>query len=720
MVTQPVYGQVKTTLLNGAPIRDLIPKHSTQVVDPHVMPDVDVAGVLRDDSLQGRQISRYGVGIVTNLTQADGEMRYRGDEVIWKMAIYSREAVSLNVQMSNLQLPQGAQMFIYNADETMVVGPVEAGNVHNNRLATTIIKGNEVIFEVIMPAESAEQFTVTVHGVTHGFGRRGVVERGFGDSGTCTVDVNCSTANANTVSRDAVVRIITPTIFASGVLLNNSCHDMRALLLSSLHTSDVGGNPSSWVFEFNYDSPNPTSPTCRGSEPSSVIAYDGATYRSGWNGTGFALFELSQSVYNQPTIALAGWDRTSTTTPSSGYGISHPAGDVKKITRENNSFFATAFLGPIGSTPADFWRVVWDLGAMGSLGVGGSPIFDQNDRVVGQLADLTSSCSNLGGPDYYGRFSSSWIGGGASNSGLNPWLGNGGSPLTVNSIRPVLAMTGPSIICTSSPTNQTFTLPNKIPARTISWNVTPANKFATTSGASTSGSTATAVIRPLLNASGFATVTFTQPSPGGTCGPLVWSKTFWLGKPVGNLQMSSSTYCSGAFGSAELQNIVGQGITSYTWVKTGPINSFNPQFSYATFIAGPVGTGGAGASLNVTATNVCGSYSETEFVGIVPCLQNPNDPNSAMAQAPDAIVLTVSPNPARHHVQVSWMQANNQAPSAGLYAYSLKDTYGRTLQTFESGDPYGSFEVANLRTGIYYIEVVHDGQISRKSVAVSN
>jgi hypothetical protein len=586
------------------------------------------------------------------------------------------------------------------------------------------IKGNEVIFEVIMSAENAEQFSITVHGVTHGFNKRGVVERDFGDSGTCTVDINCSSVSGfSALSRDAVARIIGPSgPFASGALINNSCHDMRAYVLTAKHALD-DSSPSDWVFDFNYDSPNPTAPSCRGTEPSSWNSISGATTRAQWAGTDFGLIELSESVYNKPTFALSGWDRTTVATLPNAMSISHPNGDVKKFTRDLNTVLTSNASGIPGSTPANYWTLSWDQGVMAE-GSSGAPLY-LNDRIVGQHFGGLSDCTTpttpaITGPDISGRLSLSWLGGGALDSGLNPWLGNGGSPLTVNSIRPVLAITGPSIICTSSPTNQSFTLPNKIPARTVSWNVTPANKFATTSGASTSGNTATAVIRPLVNASGFATVTFTQPSPGDTCGPLVWSKTFWLGKPVGNLKMSSSTYCSGNFGSAELENIVGQGITNYTWVKTGPINSFNPQSSYATFIAGPVGTGGAGASLNVTATNVCGSYSEIEFVGIVPCLQNPNDPNSAMAQAPDAIALTISPNPARHHLQVSWAQANNQASSVGLYTYSLKDTYGRTLQIFESGDPYGSFEVANLSVGIYYVEVVHNGQVSRKSVAVSN
>jgi hypothetical protein len=63
----------------------------------------------------------------------------------------------------------------------------------------------------------------------------------------------------------------------------------------------------------------------------------------------------------------------------------------------------------MGSSEANStWTVEWDRNTTTEGGSSGSPLFDQNHRIIGQLWGGGASCSNLSSPDYYGRVRSSW------------------------------------------------------------------------------------------------------------------------------------------------------------------------------------------------------------------------------------------------------------------------------------------------------------------------
>src|SRR5690606_879424 len=94
--------------------------------------------------------------------------------------------------------------------------------------------------------------------------------------------------------------------------------------------------------------------------------------------------------------------------PTSQVGIHHPSGDVKKICFDNNAPTQVTY----GN--ASCWRVVnWESGTT-EPGSSGSPLFDQNQRIVGQLYGGTASCSSIT-HDNYGRFDVSWEGTNSSN-----------------------------------------------------------------------------------------------------------------------------------------------------------------------------------------------------------------------------------------------------------------------------------------------------------------
>tara|TARA_Y100001970_G_C14213803_1_gene848479 strand:- start:1126 stop:2412 length:1287 start_codon:yes stop_codon:yes gene_type:complete len=118
----------------------------------------------------------------------------------------------------------------------------------------------------------------------------------------------------------------------------------------------------------------------------------------------------------------AGWDRSSSS-PQVSAGVHHPGGAPKKINYDNND---TAYSDGWYSSNTH-WRLSWDEGGTEG-GSSGSPLFDENKLIVGQLHGGSGECGN--GTDYYGKISTSWTGGGTSTTRLSNWLDPNGTGQT--------------------------------------------------------------------------------------------------------------------------------------------------------------------------------------------------------------------------------------------------------------------------------------------------
>jgi hypothetical protein len=103
------------------------------------------------------------------------------------------------------------------------------------------------------------------------------------------------------------------------------------------------------------------------------------------------------------------------TPATSAVCIHHPQGDVKKISWDYDPVTSTPYLSTTTVSSATHWLVGnWEDGTT-EVGSSGSPLFDQNHRIVGQLHGGFADCDvNL--PDWYGKFSYSMT------EGLRAWL----------------------------------------------------------------------------------------------------------------------------------------------------------------------------------------------------------------------------------------------------------------------------------------------------------
>lgn len=416
-ISSAVLAQVQQ---GGSPI-SFTKTHITDVVPVVQMPAVDVEALLAEDEIDkaNSEPFRFGTDMDVDLG-LDNSGKWsdlKGGDRIWRVGIKSTDAYSLNLIFSEFFMPAGASMFVYTADKQMVIGAFTSNNnKEHGQFSTTVLKGDEIVIEYYEPAEVRGEGRLRVSKVIHGyrptFFKNGGNSRDFGDSGGCNNNVACpvSAGWENEINASLMYLLGNNTRICSGAMLNNVQQDGTPYFLSANHC--YSSDWATWIFMFNYQSPD-----CAGTiDGLTNQTVSGSTLRARRSASDFMLFELSVSPPLAYNVYYAGWSNIDVAA-TSAVGIHHPANDIKKISFEDDPVQSSGYFG----AGNDHWEVTdWDDGTTEG-GSSGSPLFDQDHRVVGQLHGGSAACGN-NREDYYGKFSLSWDGGSSSSSRLRDWL----------------------------------------------------------------------------------------------------------------------------------------------------------------------------------------------------------------------------------------------------------------------------------------------------------
>ncbi len=347
---------------------------------------------------------------------------------IWRLLVISKNALSLNFVFDEFFMPEGGNVYLYNKDKTDLLGAYDENqNQDTGILGTWLVEGDAVWIEYYEPMAVKGQGRLHIAKATHGYRNAETFKqaKGLNDSGACNLDVDCSIGDdwediKEHNKRSAGILLSGGSGFCSGALINNTANDGTPYFLTANHCFS---DPSSWAFRFGWISPNPicaeTSPSTNG--PTN-LTISGATLRARDAGSDFALVEINQAIPEDWDRVFAGWDR-SDVTPDFTVGIHHPSGDIMKVCRDNDQPIQAVNAG------AQTWEITgagggWEIGVT-EPGSSGSPLFDVEGRIIGQLFGGGAACSgtvdnNL--YDYYGRLGVSWEGGGTSSTRLRDWL----------------------------------------------------------------------------------------------------------------------------------------------------------------------------------------------------------------------------------------------------------------------------------------------------------
>ncbi|MBR4620635.1 MAG: T9SS type A sorting domain-containing protein [Salinivirgaceae bacterium] len=359
--------------------------------------------------------------------------------ILYRLAIKSSGAYSVNIIFSEYHVPDGAKLFIYNETCDYVIGAFTSNNnKKDNIFAVSPVIGEKIIIEYFEPYFSDFDGSLIIGRVSHDF--LDILNSGkkseFRAAGNCEVDINCSEGNDWQKEKRAVCKIsINGDYFCSGALINNTNNDGHPYFLTANHCISTQQEASSSLFYFNYEKPG-----CNSGNGSLSQSISGATLLATGYNSDFTLLELSKVPPSTFRPYFAGWDRNNAQS-AGGVGIHHPGGDVKKIS--TYSIVPQTSYCFTDRPSSNFYRINW-ISTVNGYGVteggsSGSPLFNVQKRIIGQLYGSAhcsnTNCSNPSNDiSNYGKIYSSWNLGTTSSERLRDWLDPSNSIYTLDGL----------------------------------------------------------------------------------------------------------------------------------------------------------------------------------------------------------------------------------------------------------------------------------------------
>ena len=418
-------------------------------INPLDFNEVDLEDEIREEQGKLPLIGRT-IPVIADVVNNGTWTNFKDGSKMWQLKITANGAEGIIVNYSKLKLSYGSSLFLYSSDRSQVIGAFTYKN-NRNSFTTQMTKGEEVIIEYYQPPSVYVDPIINIKSIAYIYRDSGYdnTDKDFGGSESCEINVNTSPEGDNAQDQKRGVNRILLTIGASqgwctGSLINTTDNDCTPYILTADHCGEGAStsNLTAWIFYFNYEATGAANP---GSEAGltgetvtgcSLIANGGS---QGTEGSDFYLIETTDPIPDSFNPFWNGWDRSDDGS-STGYGIHHPAGDIKKISHFDSPLISSDY-NSSGYTTAH-WKVVWASTASGwgvtEGGSSGSPIFNTAGRIIGDLTGGAASCSNQSGPDYYGKIWYSWDQNGmatssSGNNHIGPYLApTGTAPMFVD------------------------------------------------------------------------------------------------------------------------------------------------------------------------------------------------------------------------------------------------------------------------------------------------
>lgn len=394
------------------------------------------------DREKAGQLFRIGVAAYTNVSTQNSGLwtNLANGDRLWQLNIQSPGAEALSFLFETFKIYDETQVWVQDKSENFVhkkVGSDEVNESFTQNLALCF--GDDLVLCILEP-KGSKASEILLDRVMYNYRETGnSVQQKINESDPCQVNVNCSEGNNYQDEKRGVARVYVvegnQAGWCTGSLVNNLAQDCKPYFLLALHcgVTTSASNMTQWRFYFGYEAVGCNSPNTAGTLDDNFItgcvrladSGDGG----GDSGSDFLLVQLGSLATEATTITKLksasfnaywnGWD-ANTTASSSGVGIHHPSGDIKKISTYSSSL---ASAGWNGNGLQSHWRVSWVSTANGhgvtEGGSSGSPIFTYNggnSRIVGTLTGGSSYCTATSSPDYYGKMSYHWTSNGTANN----------------------------------------------------------------------------------------------------------------------------------------------------------------------------------------------------------------------------------------------------------------------------------------------------------------
>jgi hypothetical protein len=305
--------------------------------------------------------------------------------------ITSHGAQALRVHLEQMQVPTGARFVAYNPnspDATVTAVPLESADVESGIWTPTVFGEDAVIECQLPPSSDAASVSFSITEISHRY--RGPKATASDTPELCEIDVVCHPEWRDAAAGVAVIDFIEKgnEFVCTGCLLNDSDPEtVENYFLTAHHcinSKTVAATAETiWGLQATAcGDPNSV-------DPGTTIT-GGADLLATSSGSDFALLRLREDPPGG--VTYEGWTTALYSPGDDVVGIHQPAGLQKSIS-----------FGNITRNNSDFWFVEWSNGVT-EPGSSGSPLFNADQNVTGQLWGGSSDCANQTGEDKYGRF----------------------------------------------------------------------------------------------------------------------------------------------------------------------------------------------------------------------------------------------------------------------------------------------------------------------------
>ena len=411
-------------LIGGAPDFDAV-EHLILAT-----PDLDQV-FAKDRETVGRVRVAESIGVGRSMAElaawevlADGSRR-------WRLRVSSPGAYFLSFQLSDFRLPPRAEMHFISVERNYYDGPYGTRNNNAARaFASPMVPSDSAVIEVWIPAR-ARVPDFRLEAVSWGYKNfRNILSvpfrdgrpvrlpedvRPFNKAAAGCIDQRCSAGDPFEDQSRSVAEGFDGNFICSGSVLNSTDNDCSEYHYLTANHCFSKGKAKNLVFFWNYKNS-----TCGANDAPIDQTTTGSTHLAGGNASDFFLVRLNEIPPESFAVSQSGFDATGNV-PQNGATMGFP-NDVPMTVAVTNSALHDGESSGWGN---DHWRVdSWDVGGTDG-GSSGGGLFDQNNRVVGQLHGGIGTCGD-GGWDEYGKLSHSWGAGAAAH--LDP--GNTGQLTT--------------------------------------------------------------------------------------------------------------------------------------------------------------------------------------------------------------------------------------------------------------------------------------------------
>jgi V8-like Glu-specific endopeptidase len=352
---------------------------------------------------------------------------------VWAGVLRSPEAAASRIYITGLDLPAGAELFVYSRDG-MAFGPYTGrGPNGNGELWTNTVVGAEVVVQLHARGVAVPDFTISGFGhLTPDFAMarnlKPVAEAGTQPcafNASCVVDAACTQTNsAVNTAADAVAHILFASgaylyICTGGLVADSDASSEVPYFLTANHCISRSSEAASMETFFFYKAS-----TCGSCPDPGAANTNGASIVASNRTSDYTLMRLSQAA--PAGAAFLGWSSTAVANANGTalYRLSHPQGapqsysehvvDTSKVTCQ--------------SWPRGNWIYSRDILGATEGGSSGSPVVNAAGQIVGQLSggcgyNVSDECDSASNATVDGAFAAYY---GAVQSILGSGDGGGG------------------------------------------------------------------------------------------------------------------------------------------------------------------------------------------------------------------------------------------------------------------------------------------------------